>query len=375
MNAGIYIHIPFCKTRCAYCAFYSQTKYTQYDHYVNCILKEAETNTNFLNNSGIETVYIGGGTPSVLPPNLIAKLLNRLNEIYNLQNCKEITIEVNPDDIDTDWINYIKDNTPINRISIGVQSFNDDELKTVSRRHNAKKAINALKLISTNFDNFSLDLIYGLPTQTLSKWINSINIALQFNPKHISAYALSIEPNTPISRLITKKEITLPDEEFQIECYYKLIEILNSHNYIHYEISNYCQQGYHSLHNSHYWEDYPYIGLGASAHSYNGIHRKWNISSINNYVAGIDNNTKIYEQENIDQKTKYNEYIMLHLRTNKGVELSEINKIFGQNYYNYTLNIINKISNKYIQYIDNKIVLNDDGLLFADGIATNFVIL
>ena len=377
---GLYFHFPFCKSRCIYCAFYSQTQYTDFQHYVGCIIHEAKATMSssdvFTEHTKIDTVYLGGGTPSLIPVKLLSYLFTELYSTFDLSNIEEITIEVNPDDVNEEYIRQIKSFTPINRISIGVQSFNDDELKIMNRRHNADKACKAIEIISQNFDNFSIDLIYGLPLQTSESWEASINKALAFNPKHISAYSLSIENGTPLAKMISEEKITVPDEDFTINCYHRLNEILREHGYLHYEISNYCLPNYHSRHNSNYWKDFPYIGMGAGAHSYDCKSRHWNVKDIKKYMEKIDNCLDAAEHEIITQDMKYNEYIMLGLRTSHGIDYQYINDYFGKGKLNHTIESANKVSRQYIMPdCRNALILNEEGMLFADGIASDFFII
>ena len=377
---GLYFHFPFCKSRCIYCAFYSQTQYTDFQHYVECLIHEAKATMSssdvFTEHTKIDTVYLGGGTPSLIPVKLLSYLFTELYSTFDLSNSEEITIEVNPDDVNEEYIRQIKSFTPINRISIGVQSFNDDELKMINRRHNADKACKAIEIISQKFDNFSIDLIYGLPLQTSESWEASINKALAFNPKHISAYSLSIENGTPLAKMISEEKITVPDEDFTINCYHRLNEILREHGYLHYEISNYCLPNYHSRHNSNYWKDFPYIGMGAGAHSYDCKSRHWNVKDIKKYMEKIDNCLDAAEHEIITQDMKYNEYIMLGLRTSQGIDYQYINDYFGKGKLNHTIESANKVSRQFIMPdCHNALILNEEGMLFADGIASDFFII
>ncbi len=377
---GLYIHFPFCKSRCIYCAFYSQTQYSDFQHYTDCIINEAKAMASssdvFTEHTGITTVYLGGGTPSLVPVKLLAYLFDKLSSDFDLTNTEEITIEVNPDDVNDEWVRQIKDCTPIDRISIGVQSFNDDELKMINRRHNAYKACKAIEIISQHFDNFSIDLIYGLPLQTPESWQASINKAMAYRPKHISAYALSIENGTPLAKMVSEGKTTVPDEDFAISCYHNLNETLREHGYLHYEISNYCLPDYHSRHNSNYWKDFPYIGIGAGAHSYDCKSRYWNVKDINEYIKRTDSGLDAAEHETITQDMKYNEYIMLGLRTSQGIDYQYINDIFGKEKLNHTIESANKVSRQYIMPdIHNALILNEEGILFADGIASDFFII
>ncbi len=381
MKNNIYIHFPFCKTRCDYCNFYSQTSkstYKDYTNYINLILKEIELKKTFLPSNNIDNIYLGGGTPSVFDPNLIINLLNNVYKVFNVSSNAEVTIEVNPDDITKNYLKELSKNSPINRVSVGIQSFNDKELESVSRRHTSLQAKNALDNINNYFDNFSLDLIYGLPYQTLKSFEDNINIALSFKPKHISAYALYIEKTSLLYKKILANKnnikLNIPSEETTIKCYYLINDILKENNFIQYEISNYSLQNYNAKHNSCYWDiDNNYLGLGAGAHSYNGKVRQYNIPSLQQYKDNLLKDS-YYDKEDITKKMKYNEYIMLKLRTNNGINLNYIKQIFGDDFYFDTLANLKKIKKEHLvnNLQNNDIILNTKGLLFADYYASLF---
>ena len=373
MSVGLYAHLPFCKSRCYYCAFYSQTANDNYTLYVKSLINEAEHEKDFLPTKTLNSVYLGGGTPSLLNVQQLATLFNGLKNIFSVADNAEITIEVNPDDVTEDYIKDLKMYTPINRISIGIQSFNDEELKIVNRRHNASTAKKALEIINKFYDNFSLDFIYGLPLQTCESWQDSINTALSFNPKHISAYSLSVEHGTYMEKMAEDKTVIIPDENFVVDCYNIIKDMLDKHGFIHYEISNYCLKDFEAKHNTNYWNDGKYLGLGAGAHSFNGKIRRWNVASVDEYMrlAGIGN---FYGKENIDKKTAYNEYIMLGLRTKKGINLDNIEKYFGEFYVINTKKYLSQIPYNHLIVNGLNYNLNDEGMLLADRYSVLFVI-
>lgn len=374
LQQGLYIHFPFCKKKCSYCAFYSQSYIFDYQKYIHTLIKEATANSSFLPNKKIDTIYLGGGTPSIVPVNYILELFNSLSKIFDLSECSEITIEANPDDVDIEWITSLK-STPINRISIGIQSFNDNELSILNRRHNAKGAAKALDLIASHYPNYSLDLMYGLPEQTMKSWEYSIEQALFFQPQHISAYSLSVEPNTPLDKMSCSNIITIPEEDFSIDCYNMLNDKLKDSHFEHYEISNYCKSGYKAIHNSNYWKAFPYLGIGPAAHSFNGDIRKWNINSLEKYSENVQNDDVYYEIETLDTDMKYNEYIMLGLRTNNGIDFDEIENKYGKIYATHTFATKKNINKSLIMRNDNILSLNEKGFLLADRIASNFFVL
>ena len=367
-NNGLYIHFPFCKTRCNYCAFYSQTNNHNHEQYVSALLKDAQKNRDFFHSDILNTIYMGGGTPSLLPTDIIDMLLKKLACIFDVSQCKEITIEVNPDDIDEDYISSLKA-LVINRLSVGIQSLNDNELKTLNRRHDATKAIKSLEIIAKHFDNFSVDIMYGLPGQTIESLHKTLDGVLKYHPTHISAYALSLEPGTALCDMSGKGLIETKDEDFVVNCYNVVNEILEQRNYVHYEVSNYCLPGFEAQHNSNYWNGSKYLGLGAAAHSYNGETRKWNVASVGDYINCIDKNERYYDFETLDDVMKYNEYVMLGLRTNKGIDFQYIKDFFGEEFYHTALHGIEGVNELFILYNSDKFILNDAGLFVADGIA------
>ena len=327
--AGIYIHIPFCKSRCIYCGFYSTTSLELRQRYVEAICREMEIRNE--RSEIIDTVYLGGGTPSQLTIEQLRQLFIYINKVYPLTPnisplTPEITIEVNPDDVTIEFAVALKQ-LPINRVSMGIQTFNDQRLQFLHRRHTAQQAITAVDTLrQAGFQNISIDLMYGFPGETLRDWEADIDAALALNVEHLSAYCLIIEEGTPLRQWITNNGQWIMDEELERTMYEMLIDKLTAAGYEHYEISNFARKGFRSRHNSSYWNGTPYIGLGAAAHSYDGKSRSWNVADINTYIKGIEQGKRIFEEELLDDDTRYNDTITVALRTKEGIDLSLLSK-------------------------------------------------
>ena len=334
--AGIYIHIPFCKSRCIYCAFYSTTDPSLRQRYVDAVCREMVIRGERREERGerIDTIYLGGGTPSQLTADQLRQLFIYINKVYKLPPPSggvgggvEVTIECNPDDITPEYAEALSQ-LPVNRVSMGAQTFDDQRLHFLHRRHTANQVQQAVsRLRHAGIRNISIDLMYGFPGETLSQWERDIDSALSLDVEHLSAYCLSIEEGTPLYNKIHKRNrpfCVICDEETERQMYYLLIDRLTAAGYEHYEISNFAKLGFRSRHNSSYWTDVPYIGLGAAAHSYDGQQRRWNIDDINVYIKGIENGEPAYDYELIDDTTRYNDRVMLALRTCEGLDLQSL---------------------------------------------------
>lgn len=342
--AGIYIHIPFCKSRCIYCDFYSTTGMVNKfaDRYASAIKKEFELRRNELGDDKIQTIYLGGGTPSFFPQVLIDKIIRPIDRT----NVEEFTIEVNPDDITPDYCRQLQ-KSGINRVSMGVQSFNDNELRLINRRHSATDAICAIKLLKeSGVDNISIDLIYGLPQQTFDSWRKSIDIAVSLNLKHISAYSLTYEQGTPLWKMREQGIVNEIDEELSIEMYNHLVKVLSDCGFEHYEISNFALPCFRSRHNSAYWDFTPYLGLGAAAHSFDGNVRRFNPNNIETYLKKIENGGTAFITEQTEWWEKYDEMIMVRLRTAEGVNANQIKATFGKSVYDTFINKAKELVSK-----------------------------
>ena len=333
--AGIYLHIPFCKTRCIYCDFYSTTREDLKRRYVQALCKELRMRRDYLQGAQIDTVYFGGGTPSQLEEKDFAEIFQTLQEVYGLENALEITLEANPDDLTEAYVDTLR-RLPFNRISMGIQTFDDETLRLLHRRHSARQAIEAVERCrQAGFRNLSIDLIYGLPGETEEKWQRDLEGALCLRPEHISAYHLTYEEGTPLHRLLQAHRVHEVDEDLSLRFFTRLTHTLRQAGYVHYEISNFCLPGYHARHNTSYWQGVPYLGCGPSAHSFDTQSREWNLASLDAYITGLENGQRPYEKEVLSSDTRYNEYVMTGLRTMWGISTDKILHDFGTDRLHY----------------------------------------
>ena len=315
--AGLYIHIPFCKSRCIYCGFYSTTGLEQRQRYVDAVVKEARQRQV---EGTIGTVYFGGGTPSQLTAVQLRQLFDAIYYIYKVEDDAEVTIECNPDDV-TEAFADLMAQLPVNRISMGAQTFDDQRLQFLRRRHTvAQVSVAVERLRKAGISNISIDLMYGFPNETLADWLHDIDSALALKPEHLSAYCLMVEEGTPLHRM----NIEPADEETERDMYYTLIDRLAVNGYEHYEISNFARPAFRSRHNGNYWADVPYVGLGAAAHSYDGRCRQWNPDDLSLYIKGIEDGNLVVEQDWLDDDSRYNDRVMLSLRTCEGIDLAQL---------------------------------------------------
>lgn len=368
--AGIYIHIPFCKQKCSYCDFHFSTNLHNKSNLVKAINKELLLRKNEISQP-LETIYFGGGTPSILSEIELESIFETIFKNYSTQNLKEVTLEANPDDLNQEKLKFLK-STPINRFSIGVQSFFEEDLQLMNRAHNAQEAERSIKLVQDfGFDNITIDLIYGSSTTTNDMWMKNLQQAINLNVPHISSYALTVEEKTILDHQI-KKGITKPvDEDRQNEQFQLLVDTLTSNNFIQYEISNFGKENYFSLHNSNYWKGIHYMGIGPSAHSYNGKSRAWNIANNTKYIQAINQNNLPQEIEVLNEAERFNEMIMIGLRTIYGIDVDRINSEFSQPILDLFYQEINQlIKENLIILQENKIILKPESKFFADGIAS-----
>ena len=329
--AGIYIHVPFCTQRCIYCDFYSQTDERLRADYLRAIRRELEMRADELGGEAVETIYFGGGTPSQLHAADFAPIFRTIQQHYDASACREITLEANPDDITDTYLRDLRTDLPFDRISLGVQSFSDADLRRLNRRHDAAEAILAVRrCLDAGFTNLSIDLIYGLPDQTTKAWARNLDTALRLGVTHLSAYHLSYEEGTPIYRQLQQGSLRAVDEETSVSLYHMLTERAAAEGWVHYEVSNFCRPGRFARHNTAYWTGAKYLGIGPSAHSYDGRSRRWNVASLRRYIAGIAARQPDCEREVTDDEMRYNEYLMTRLRTMWGVRLSVIREAFGE---------------------------------------------
>lgn len=389
--AGIYIHIPFCESRCIYCDFYSTTSLKWKDDYVDALCKEMELRPAIQalgDNYPIETIYLGGGTPSQLSDGHLQQIFTKLKETYGdlFSKNMEITMECNPDDVTPDFCKTLG-KLPVNRVSMGAQTFSDQRLQFLRRRHNTTEVKEAVSLLrKTGIENISIDLMFGFPKENIEDWKYDILQALQLGVEHISAYSLMYEEGTPLYKMLEQGKIEEIDEELSRNMYDTLVDMLTLSGYEHYEISNFAKPGYCSRHNSSYWNETPYIGLGAAAHSYRRasnqsgkmeVTRSWNINNIQQYINSIHQAILPSEKENLDLTTRYNDLITTALRTSNGIDLKKTEKEFGKSYLEKLLHEANSKIQRGLMKIDNKnyrLSLTRKGIYISDDIMGDFMI-
>lgn len=380
--SGIYIHIPFCKQACHYCDFHFSTSMKKKEEMVLALAKEIrlrKSEAAFLDSARtdivIETIYFGGGTPSVLTSEEIDFLIAAVYEHYSVVENPEITLEANPDDLSMERILELS-TSKVNRLSIGIQSFFEDDLQMMNRAHNSAEAQKCLTEATKYFDNISIDLIYGVPGMSNEKWLQNIKTALSFGIPHISSYALTVEPKTALNKLIQTGKVAAPNDEVAQEHFMILVDTLTANGFIHYELSNFGKEDYFSKNNSAYWLGKNYIGIGPSAHSYDGVSRSWNIANNPLYVKALEANELPNEIEILSEPDRYNEYIMTGLRTIWGVSLERIQSEFGQTYHDYLMKQAVKFLNDDLLSIENNILKpTKKGKFLTDGIASDLFIL
>ncbi|OEK02598.1 coproporphyrinogen III oxidase [Roseivirga sp. 4D4] len=373
--AGLYIHIPFCKKACHYCDFHFTQSLGQIDTMVDAIADELVMQSDFLGRDTIYTVYFGGGTPSLLEGPHLKKLMRIIQHEYALSSNPEITLEANPDDLDQAKLSTFFDHG-VNRLSIGVQSFNDDHLKWMNRQHTSQQAMDTFYLArQAGFENISLDLIYALPSDNHDNWLRDLKMITTLRPEHISSYCLTIEPKTAFGNWLAKGKLKAIDEDFAADQFEILLEIMNKYGYDQYEISNFAQPGYESQHNSAYWKDEKYLGIGPSAHSYNGKFRKANISNNAKYLKGIEEGKIPFEVITLSPEDQVNEYILTSLRTKWGCDLDLLKAKYQVDLLSIKESYLERLSQQDLVFEDDGfLVLTDQGKLLADKIASDLFI-
>ena len=369
--AGIYIHIPFCKQACYYCDFHFSTSLKKKSELVNALAKELILRKDEFKNKTVETIYFGGGTPSLLSIDELQLLVSEVYKHYKVVENPEITLEANPDDLSNNLISELS-NSPVNRLSIGIQSFFEADLKLMNRAHNADEAKVCLQEATKHFKNISIDLIYGIPGLTNENWIKNIETVLSYNIPHISSYALTVEPKTALDTFIKKGIIENVDDDLAQEQFHILIEKLEANGFVHYELSNFGKPDYFSKNNSAYWQGKPYLGIGPSAHSFNGNERGWNVRNNSKYIKYLEQNILPIETEILSTTDKYNEYVMTGLRTMWGVSLEKVEQDFGKMYKDYLLEQATfYLKNEMLYLNDGKILVTKKGKFLSDGIASD----
>ena len=373
--SGIYIHIPFCKKACHYCDFHFSTSFKHKDQMINSLKHEILIRNRELKDEKIESIYFGGGTPSVLNIREINSLIETVYDNYLVNDSVEITLEANPDDLTDEKILELF-NSKVNRLSIGVQSFFEKDLKLMNRSHTSNQAMNCIKSAVKYFDNISVDLIYGIPGLDNSRWKENIEILISHNISHISAYALTVEPKTALKKYIDNGIIAPIDDSQSQEQFHILLDVLEDHNYENYELSNFAKNNLYSVNNSAYWTRKKYIGIGPSAHSFNGNNRFWNIKNNLKYIESIKNNIIPNEMEVLSAIDKFNEMVMFGLRTSKGISFTDIENEFGSIYKNKLINNSqNHIANELLLIKNDFLYITRKGKFLSDGIASDLFML
>lgn len=372
--AGIYIHVPFCKTRCIYCDFYTCTDISLKKDYISALCKEMSLRKDYIAGEKVKTIYLGGGTPSQLTEEDFSKVFDSIYSHFDVSSSAEITLEANPDDLSPEYIQMLR-KQPFNRLSIGVQSFDDRELSFLRRRHSSQKAIDAVRMSrSLGFDNISIDLMYGLPNQTIDTWQDNLDKALAMDIQHISSYHLIYEQGTRLFQELETGHVKAVDEELSVAMFSLMIDKLVAAGFEHYEISNFAKSGLYSRHNSSYWLGERYLGLGSAAHSFDGDNREWNIPSVSKYIEGMGKDIPDMEIEYLDRDTRYNDFILTGMRTMWGVNLDKLEKEFGTDMKDYCLkNAYKYIENGFVTTDNNIMKLTRKGIFISDGIMSDLM--
>lgn len=372
--AGIYIHIPFCKSRCIYCGFYSTTLLDLRKKYINAVCREMELRKNYIREP-FSTIYLGGGTPSLLDEAELTKLFLYINNVYDVDRNAEITMECNPDDITPEFTNMLS-RLPINRVSMGAQTFADSRLRLLHRRHNSDEVKHAVKLLrEAGIKNISIDLMFGFPDESLSQWKEDISAAMALNVEHISAYSLMYEEDTPLWKMLDTGKVKEIDEELSLTMFKELVCQLTDAGYEHYEISNFARPGYRSRHNSSYWHQVPYIGLGAAAHSFDLNSRQWNVADLKLYIEEINNGIIPMEREELDNDTTFNDIITTALRTSDGIDLNALETRLGKRYRNTLISAAGKhIEQGLLEIRHDRLRLTSEGIFISDMVMSDLMI-
>lgn len=373
--AGIYIHIPFCRKVCYYCDFFFTVSLKHRPRFIECLKKELILQENYLKGEEVESIYFGGGTPSVIPPGEINGILDLIYSSYKISGNPEITLEANPDDLTEQYLEELA-KTKVNRLSIGIQSFFDEDLAWMNRRHNGSEAIESINhSLAAGFKNLNIDLIYGFPLLTNEKWEVNLQKALDLGVSHISSYLLGIEPKTVFGVMKEKGTLEIMDEEKCRGQFEMLIDKTGSAGYIHYEISNFCLPGFFSRHNTSYWSSKNYLGAGPSANSYNGTSRQWNVRGLMKYMEAIERDIIPAEREELDINTRYNDYVLTSLRTMNGARFDEIIKNFGKSYLlHFKKEAEPFVLKKEISLDETRAVLTKNGMLISDSIISSLFV-
>ena len=372
--AGIYIHIPFCKRRCIYCDFFSTTQSEKKSAYVRALCRELEMRRDYVGGEEIETIYLGGGTPSQLTEEELKAIFASIYHIYKVREDAEITLEANPDDLTPEYVAMLRQ-LPVNRISMGIQTFQEETLMLLHRRHTATQAIEAFRRCrEAGFQNISIDLMYGLPGETLETWKEDLRQAINLRPEHISAYHLIYEEDTALWKLREQHQVEEADEDLSVSLFETLIDRLTEAGYQHYEISNFSLSDLHSRHNSSYWTGKKYLGCGPSAHSFNGVSRQWNVASLEGYIKGVEEGVLDYEVEELDLYTRYNDFVLTSIRTAWGMPLSKLRSEFGEELYRYCMRMAKPhVDQGVLENREGVLRLTRKGIFVSDGIMSDLM--
>lgn len=373
--AGIYIHYPFCKSRCYYCDFYTVTHRSLNDPYMHALFYEMESRKGFLGKQPVETIYFGGGTPSLMHTDTLQQILDKIYNLFEVIDSPEITLEVNPDDITNFYTNKLVQ-TDINRISLGIQAFYNYHLQLMNRRHKVYRALKSVEILQKhNFDNISIDLIYGLPEMTMAEWQKTLQKAVNMNIQHISAYHLSYEEGTVFDKLKKSGMLIPPNEEDSFRQFEMMVDFFEKHDFIQYEISNFGRLGRFSKHNISYWQNKPYLGLGPSAHSFDGKNRFWNVTDISKYIRIEKKQDDILQKEPLSQNDKINEYLMTGLRTYKGIDSQYIQDTFNNNLAKHiNTHITPFIDSGHVKQDGSRFYLSKKGMFISDRIISELFV-
>ena len=368
--AGIYLHIPFCKKACHYCDFHFSTTTDSFDEMVNAICREIKLRKTYLNSEIIETIYFGGGTPSLLNSSQLNRLLNVIKEEFEIAADAEITLEANPDDLQKETLQMLKEEG-VNRLSIGIQSFREADLVLMNRAHNSKQAMQSVKdAKDAGFTNITIDLIYGLPNLSTDDWKKNLEIAMNLNVDHLSCYSLTVEPKTALAKMISQHKVSDIDDAQSALHFEMLMDTAVKNNYEHYEISNFARNKNYSKHNTSYWQRKKYLGVGPSAHSFDGESRQWNIYNNAVYIRSLAKDEIPFEREELSKRDKFNEYILTSLRTQWGINIELIRSEFGEEVAEKLIVKLNEQLKEAMMTVENKnYILTRKGKFFADKIS------
>lgn len=373
--AGIYIHIPYCITRCSYCDFYTVVDTHTKSDFTGALCKEIKNRAEYLENEPIKTIYLGGGTPSVLSVEDLKHIFDTLYKTFNIVENAEITMEANPDDLTEVYVKQMEV-LPVNRLSMGVQSFDDDDLKFMNRRHNAAMAIDVVqRVLKAGYKNVTIDLIYGLPKQSPSKWKKNLDIALKLGVQHLSCYHLMYEEGTPLYQQLHKKKVTPITEKVSNKLFEMLIEETDNAGFEHYEISNFALPGYYSKHNTSYWTGEKYLGVGPSAHSFNGKSRQWNKKGVHAYLKALEHDFPVFEMEELTEIQRFNEYVITRMRTQWGCVLEDMRNRFSENHtHEFEKNIKKWVSRYHVLHTNVAYIISKSGIMISDAILADIIL-